>query len=222
MKKTRMPLTSLGRIAVVSFLSTGLLFAGSDFSWADRGSDRGRHENRYQERYDSRHKKSDHSRQKVTVVRELPRGHRSVVVNKTRYYVHDHRFYTRGHGGYVLVRPPVGAVVATLPIGTVRVSIGSTFYFLSSDIYYRPTPRGYAVVAAPLPAVPVHTEAVMVWTATLNVRTGPGQHFPVIGQAWQGETLIISGYAPGWYHVLLPNGASGWVMSSYTRSLAAG
>lgn len=62
----------------------------------------------------------------------------------------------------------------------------------------------------------------MVWTSALNVRSGPGEHFPVIDRAWQGETLGVNGNAPGCYYVLLPNGASGWVMSVYTRAPASG
>ena len=167
-------------------------------------------------------KRIDHRQERVKVVRELPRGHRTVVIDKTPYYVHEHRYYTRGPGGFVLVRPPVGAVVATLPLGSVSLTIGGNFYYRDDNVYYRPAPRGYVVVAPPLPLAPVPGEAVMVWISVLNVRSGPGEHFPVIDRAWQGETLLVNGHAPGWYYVLLPNGASGWVMSGYTRALAAG
>lgn len=232
MKKTRMSVAASGRIAVVSLLAAGLLLAGNSPSWADRDDRQGRQENRYETRHDNRkdgrhdgkyERRDDHRQHKVTVVRELPRGYRNVVVGKTRYYEHDHRYYTRVHNGYALVRPPVGAVVATLPFGSVSLTIGGNFYFCADDVYYRPARRGYIVVAAPFSRpIPVQAGAVMVWTSTLNVRSGPGEHFPVINQAWQGETLLVNGHTPGWYDVLLPGGGSGWVMSGYTRPLAVG
>ncbi|WP_305042316.1 DUF6515 family protein [Geoalkalibacter sp.] len=137
----------------VAMLALAVTLVGVGPAWADRGGDRGRHESRYEERhrgksdhrFDQRHKEKE----KVRVVRELPRGHRKVVVNKTTYYVHDHRYYTRASGGYLLVRPPVGVVVANLPLGSVSISIGGLFHSRYDDVYYRSVPRGYQVVAAP-------------------------------------------------------------------------
>lgn len=152
MTKTRMSVKASSRIAVVSLLAAGVLLAGNTPSWADRG---GRQENRYEQRQDYRNdsrrdgryeKRNDHQRHKVTVVRELPRGYRQVVVNKTPYYVHEHRYYSRVHNGYALVAPPVGAVFATLPFGSVSVTIGGNFFYRTGDVYYRPAPRGYVVV----------------------------------------------------------------------------
>jgi hypothetical protein len=159
MKKTRMSVAASGKILVVPFLAAGLLLAGNSPSWADRDGRRDRQENRYEERYenrkdnrhDNRHdsrfeKRGDHRKHKVTVVRELPRGYRTVVVNKTRYYEHDHRYYCRVRDGYALVAPPVGAVFASLPFGSIRVNIGGNFFYQDEDVYYRPTSRGYVVV----------------------------------------------------------------------------
>lgn len=215
------------RTLTVAMLALAMALSGVGPAWADRGGDRGRQEGRYEERhrgksehrFDQRHREKE----KVKVVRELPRGHRKVVVNKTTYYVHDHRFYTRASGGYLSVRPPVGAVVATLPLGSVTLNIGGVFYSRYDDVYYRPVGRGYQVVNAPYyaPAAPGGS-VVKVWASTLNVRSGPGRHFGVIGQAWQGQRLIVSAQAPGWYLVRLPNGLSGWVMSEYTHAFGAG
>jgi hypothetical protein len=225
MKKTLMSARSVGKIMTVSLLAGGFLLAGSTSSWADRGRSEGRNEGRSEQRYENRQgKKSDHRHHPGTVVREVPRGSRSVVVGTTRYYVHDHRFYASRPGGYVLVRPPLGAVVATLPAGSISITIGGVFYSRFDDVYYRPAPRGYVVVAPPVSApFAVHTHgSVIVWTPTLNVRTGPGMHFPVSCQVVQGQMLIVSAHASGWHYVQLPTGAFGWVMSDYTRSLGAG
>ncbi|WP_305045215.1 DUF6515 family protein [Geoalkalibacter sp.] len=139
------------RMLPVAMLALALTLSGVGPAWADRGGDRGRHEGRYEERHRGKpdHRFEHRHKEKVKVVRELPRGHRKVVVNKTTYYVHDHRYYSRAPGGYVLVRPPVGLVVASLPLGSVNISIGGLFYSRYDDVYYRPVPRGYQVVAAP-------------------------------------------------------------------------
>jgi hypothetical protein len=223
MKKARMSVTASRRLAVVSILAAGFLVAGNAPAWADRDERQGRQESSKDGRYNKKsERRGDHRQQQVTVVRELPRGYRTVVVNRSPYYVHEHRYYTRGPGGYIMVAPPVGALVATLPVGSLRVTIGGNFYFQTGDVYYRPARGGYTVIAAPFPAAPVHSSAVMVWTSTLNVRSGPGENFPVIGQAWQGETLFVNGQSPGWYYVQSASGAFGWIMSSYTHPLAAG
>lgn len=147
---------------VVSLLAAGFLLAGNGNSWADRDGRRDRQENSYEmredrednwkkNRHDNRHdsrfeKRGDHRKNKVTVVRELPRGYRTVVVNRTPYYVHGHRYYSRVHNGYALVGPPVGAVFATLPFGSISVNIGGNFFYRTEDVYCRPTHRGYVVV----------------------------------------------------------------------------
>jgi hypothetical protein len=155
MKKTRMSVAASGRFVVVPLLAVGFLFGGSGLAWADRDGRHGRQDHRYEQRYDygkdGRHdgrfeKRGDHRKHRVTVVRELPRGYKTVVVNRTPYYVHDHRYYSRVHNGYALVGPPVGAVFATLPFGSISVNIGGNFFYRTEDVYYRPTPRGYVVV----------------------------------------------------------------------------
>ena len=159
MTKTRMSVAASGRILVVSLLAAGFLLAANSPSWADRDGRRDRQDNRYEQRQDnwknSRHdnrrdskfdKRGDHRKHNGKVVRELPRGYKTVVVNRTPYYVHEHRYYSRVHDGYALVGPPVGAVFATLPFGSISVNIGGNFLYRTEDVYYRPTPRGYVVV----------------------------------------------------------------------------
>lgn len=158
MTKTGMSVKASSRVAVVSLLAAGLLLAVGTPAWADRGDrgDRhGRQDHRYEQkfdhrrdgRHDNRYDKRDHYRgHKGTIVRDLPRGYRKVVVNKTPYYVHDHRYYSRVHNGYALIAPPVGSVFATLPLGAVNVTIGGNFFYRTGDVYYRPAPRGYVVV----------------------------------------------------------------------------
>jgi hypothetical protein len=155
MTKTNRSIKASNRIAVVSLLAAGFLLAGSGLAWADRDGRRDWQEHRYEQRHDYRkdgrhdgryERRGDHRQHKVTVVRELPRGYKTVMVNRTPYYVHEHRYYSRVPNGYVLVGPPVGAVFATLPFGSISVNIGGNFFYRTEDVYYRPTPRGYVVV----------------------------------------------------------------------------
>jgi hypothetical protein len=155
MTKTRTSVTASGKLVLVSLLAAGFLLAGSNTSWADRDGYKQRQEIRYETRHDNRkdgrhdsrfEKRGDHRQHKVTVVRELPRGYKTVMVNRTPYYVHNHRYYSRGHNGYVLVGPPVGAIFATLPFGSISVNIGGNLFYRTGDVYYQPARRGYVVV----------------------------------------------------------------------------
>lgn len=54
---------------------------------------------------------------------------------------------------------------------------------------------------------------VRVSTDRVNVRTGPGIEYDIIGQAFYGNTfpVIEYSYTGNWLHVDLGNGSSGWV-----------
>jgi hypothetical protein len=155
--ETTLSFKPLAKLMTVSMFTAGLLLTASGLSWADRDGRQGwqgnrieqRHDQRKWDRNDHRYQDRDYRDRKVTVIRDLPRGYRTVTVNKARYYVHDHRYYTRGQGGYVVVRPPVGAFFATLPFGAFSITIDGGSYFQAGDAYYRPASRGYVVVDPP-------------------------------------------------------------------------
>lgn len=156
--KNATSLRPLGKLMMVSAITAGLLLAGSGVSWADRDGRHGGRDYRYEQRDDHRkgdrydrgyHYRDGYRGRNVTVVKTLPRGYRTVVVNRTPYYVHDHHYYSRGPSGYVVVPPPVGAIFASLPIGSVRVTLGTSFFYRSDNVYFRPAPSGYVVIAPP-------------------------------------------------------------------------
>jgi hypothetical protein len=115
-----------------------------------------------------------------------------------------------------------------------------------ANLFYRPPDRtiivepaypvgaypvgAYPIVAQPAPIVkrsssPVYKTAtsghwVAVATQRLNVRSGPGMDFPVIGRVYQGDLLLTRGSAPAWIYVRLPDGNFGWVMSEYISPTA--
>ena len=64
----------------------------------------------------------------------------------------------------------------------------------------------------PPPAVPQRPKAT-VKSANLNVRSGPGSNYPVIGSARQGETMTVTGQTGdcAWLAVNTGSGKAGWV-----------
>ncbi len=49
----------------------------------------------------------------------------------------------------------------------------------------------------------------------LNVRSGPGTNYGIVGKANNGEVFQLLELSNGWYKVKLSNGAVGWVTSQY-------
>lgn len=187
--------------------------------WASGRNDRREHRDeryRHEERHERREAREIHFR------RHIPSGYIRAWHDHDVYYVHRGHFYREGPTGFVSIGLPFGAIVASLPIGHVRVTIGGIGYFLADGVYYRPySGGGYQVVAAPVPAAPVGTtSSVSVTVGALNLRSGPGISFSVIGQIYQGASLFVHGKSPGWYYVETPDGHYGWVMRTYVSPLA--
>ena len=161
----------------------------------------------------------------------LPPGSKEVWVGRDRYFRHNNVFYRRGPSGFIVVDPPIGALVLSLPLGAAALLIGGITYYVFEEIYYRHAPGGYVVVERPVgrvvketyPVVPSEErvgETVSVTAPLLNVRSGPGSNFPVIFQVEEGEVLTVHGYAPDWLYVKSTSNEFGWVMLKYTSSLS--
>jgi uncharacterized protein YraI len=92
--------------------------------------------------------------------------------------------------------------------------------WILEDDFYPPQ-----VTPPPLPTVPVETPAPNAVTGTstvnLNVRSGPGTQFPILGTVPEGTTGEILGISPdgAWYAVKVDTTLSGngqaWVMGRY-------
>ena len=52
------------------------------------------------------------------------------------YFYHDHLFYRHYPRGYVVVVPPIGALVPTLPVGYVVVYRFGRYYYVYENTYY--------------------------------------------------------------------------------------
>lgn len=159
-----------------------------------------------------------------TVVTQLPAGHRPVLVGKKDYFYHGGNFFQQRsrRRDFVVVRPPLGAVVHDLPLGiTTAVIAGATYFFLA-EACYRPVPAGYMVVHPPtIEAAASLNDRVSVMAELLNVRSGPGIEHPVIAKISKGTILTVCGQAPGWLYVELPERNFGWVMDKFTYRLSS-
>ena len=73
----------------------------------------------------------------------------------------------------------------------------------------------------PIPTL-AETEALAVTTVALNVRQGPGQHYPILGLVPPGTRLRIVGRNPEatWWQVVYPDGSEerGWIFADFTQS----
>jgi hypothetical protein len=60
------------------------------------------------------------------------------------------------------------------------------------------------------------TPEVVVKLTSVNVRSGPGTSYPIIGVARQGESLIVLGrnHDGSWFKVELADGSEGWIAAS--------
>ncbi|MBF0490467.1 MAG: hypothetical protein HQL15_07595 [Candidatus Omnitrophica bacterium] len=99
----------------------------------------------------------------------LPRGYFSVWQGGSRYYYYEGLYYTRLGHEYVLVRPPLGAIVREIPQDFHTVMINGMTYYTDDGIYYVYTRRGYQVVRKPLTVIeraPVYVSSPRVPVAT--------------------------------------------------------
>jgi len=162
---------------------------------------------------------------------DLPSRHTRLVVRGRPYYYRSGLFYYRRPRGYVVVGPPIGAIVPRLAIGFSTVWVGGSFYYYYGNVFYRRVPTGYVVVDPPrsttvvleTPAVVQPAESasgrVSVIAPRLNVRTGPSLSNPILYQVKQNTTLRVHGRDSEWLYVELSDGKYGWVMEEFTVAM---
>ena len=62
---------------------------------------------------------------------------------------------------------------------------------------------------------PAAAESGWVRGAPLNLRTGAGVQYKIVGSAKPGDRLEVIGRGDGWTHVRTPTGKSGWIAAGY-------
>jgi uncharacterized protein YgiM (DUF1202 family) len=137
-----------------------------------------------------------------------------------RYYGYRHHHYHSSYPywGAFGVGIITGAIVSNLfygpPARTVIVESAPPVVVQPAPVIVQ---RSYAPVSPPGTA----EYWVSVATPILNVRSGPGMNFSIIGRVYQGDLLLTKGSAPQWVYVRLPDGNFGWVMAEFTAQGSA-
>ena len=97
----------------------------------------------------------------------LPHGCFNFSIGGLRYYYSDGFYYNRRVvGDYVLVNPPVGAMIRTIPQDYYPVVINGATYYTNNGIYYLYTPQGYQVVSQPVTTVVQSPQPTQTITTT--------------------------------------------------------
>lgn len=71
-------------------------------------------------------------------------------------------------------------------------------------------PRSITANQVTVAAIPLRAEG-LISDGLVNVRSGPGMGFSLVGQAAQGTPLMISGATNGWFLAQFNGGIQGWV-----------
>lgn len=142
-------------------------------------------------------------------------------INAGPYYRHHHPRHHSGHHDSW----------AVWAIGALTGAVVASLFFMPTiaEESCQPPP---APVAPPPPVPPAMSPDVVMPPSTgirrvsveiyaLNVRSGPGLHYPIENYVCQGDILAIYHHAPGWLYVQLPSGQLGWVMSEFTAPIPA-
>jgi len=141
------------------------------------------------------------------VVHRLPAGYCSIVAGGLSFLYCAGLFYKYTPSGYVIVTPPVGAVVPALPVGYTTVVINGVAYYYYSYTYYVLTPEGYivanppvatAVQTVPPAVVPAATTTTTTTTTASTARTNQQETKASTAQpaATQSETDTFDIHIP--------------------------
>ena len=79
-----------------------------------------------------------------------PGGYIPVYYRGVNYAYYGGYYYQPASTGYVVVEPPLGAIVPTLPPGSTATTVNGQTYFVYTNTYYKPVlvngATGYQVV----------------------------------------------------------------------------
>ena len=83
------------------------------------------------------------------IITTLPPAYVPIYVSGVPYYYDQGVYYKSGPSGYVVVNPPLGAVVPEPPPGAEPIVVGSVVYYYANGAFYLAEPDGYHVVTPP-------------------------------------------------------------------------
>lgn len=135
---------AFGLIAV--FLGGMLLLGAARL--ADADGPRLRHEIK-KKVHDTRHYHNRYYPARGEFIRTLPRRSRLVVHAGLHYHYFGGVWYRPHRSHFIIVSPPIGAIVPFLPPYYTVIWVGGTPFYYANDVYYTHSGDGYVVVAPP-------------------------------------------------------------------------
>lgn len=125
-----------------------------------------------------------HHHHRDMVVHRVPPGYASLTIAGLSLLYAAGMFYRHTPAGYVIVTPPVGAVVPALPPSYTTVVVNNVPYYYYGYTYYTTAPGGYVVAtppaAAPLPQVFMPPVSVAAAPVAAPVAAAPVPAAPVL------------------------------------------
>jgi murein DD-endopeptidase MepM/ murein hydrolase activator NlpD len=110
-----------------------------------------------------------------------------------------------------------GPVITKLPSGTYVTLISKTGGWWR--IEYAPSSYGYAS-AEYIKSVPgAYTLVTSTSTGNLNVRSGPGTSYNIVGSVPNGRTVLALSENGNWYRILYNGTLTGYVSAQYLKSV---
>ncbi len=137
----------------------------------------------------------------------LPDSFINVRLGGSRYYYYDGLYYNRFGREYVIVAPPVGAVVHSIPTDFRPVVINGVTYYEDRGTYYVYTRAGYQVVSQPVELI---QPRVVTAQAEATIATQVNA-LPVGLEPEESFTVNIPNNQGGYTAVLLRRSAKGFV-----------
>ncbi len=111
------------------------------YAWMDDRHDR-------HDRHDGHYRYHEHPRYGMRI-EVISNDYVPVIVSGANYYYYDGLYYAPTANGYVIIAPPVGAIVPAIPPEYRPVIINGRTYYTDSGVYYVYTRYGYRVVMPP-------------------------------------------------------------------------
>ena len=125
-----------------------------------------------------------------------------------RYYYYDGLYYNRMGAEYVLIAPPIGAIVAAIPPEYQPVVINGVTYYTDNGIYYVYTRYGYQVVPEPVSVVQSVPVVLPQAAPAAPVQAAP---VPVAPVADESFTVNIPDKKGGYTAVTIKRSGTGFV-----------
>lgn len=135
----------IGRRVIQGFIITGAVVLGAQSAVFAQPGGRDSH---HQEDHIFRERHHPGFRQP-----SLPESIFRVVVASMTYFYDDGVYYVRDGAEYVVIDPPLGAVVRAVPVYYRKVVINGVVYYTADDVYYVRVRSGYQVVPRPVTVV---------------------------------------------------------------------